>query len=229
MMFCDCRGRASSFVILSALRRSKNHQSSIAIQKSDAWGSAFPRARARAPARNRNRSGLHPTSVPILLAATVSTFPRAPARNRNRPGPPPTSVPILCGGSIFATALILSEARIHAVPAAERAVGWFRQFDYDYDHEHDYEQELAPVKIAWSVHSITNYEHEHEQEQEDIEKWKMSNGKCKMTRRDASSVCARHAAKFRNSDSELAECEIIWRHRARPASTLPPAAMGDRE
>ncbi len=81
-----------------------------------------------------------------------------------------------------------------------------RQFDYDYDHEHDYEQELAPVKIAWSVHSITNYEHEHEQE--DIEKWKMSNGKGKMTRRDASSVCFRHAAKFRNSDSELAECEL---------------------
>ncbi len=105
---------------------------------------------------------------------------------------------------MFATALILSEARIHAVPAAERAVGWFRQFDYDDDHEHDYEQELVPVKIAWSVHSITNYEHEHEheqeQEQEDIEKWKMSNGKCKMTRRDASSVCARHAAKFRNGD-----------------------------
>ena len=162
----------------------KNHQSSIAIRKSDAWGSAFPRARGRAPARNRNRSGLHPTPVPIL-----------------------------CGGSICATALVRSEARIHAVPAAERAVGWFRQFDYDDEHEHDYEQELVPVKIAWSVHSITNYEHEHEQEQEDIEKWKMSNGKCKMTRRDgdASSVCARHAAKFRNSDSELAECKLDCR------------------
>ena len=59
-----------------------------------------------------------------------------------------------------------------------------------------------PVKIAWSVHSITNYEHEHEheheQEQEDIEKWKMSNGKCKMTRRVMRVACV--PGTLRNSE-----------------------------